>query len=127
MAEQAVYARLSAIPALGADVHWLKLPQDVTYPAAKYQRIDAPRISASGEDIPDVAALIQVDIFARAAAGGAAFNSVCEAVRATFQRVSSPNSTPPITDVFIEGERDDYEDETDLLRKTFDFRIWYRE
>ena len=29
--------------------------------------------------------------------------------------------------MMITGERDDYEDETNLYRKSYDVRVWYRE
>ena len=30
-------------------------------------------------------------------------------------------------DMFIDAERDDYEENTDLYRKSYDVRVWYRE
>ena len=32
-----------------------------------------------------------------------------------------------ILDTFIDAERDDYEENTELFRKSFDIRPWYRE
>ena len=29
--------------------------------------------------------------------------------------------------MMLEGERDDYEEDTELLRKSYDVRVWYRE
>ena len=29
--------------------------------------------------------------------------------------------------MYLDGERDDYEDDTELYRKSFDVRFWYRE
>ena len=33
---------------------------------------------------------------------------------------------PSVYEHFIDAERDDYEDDTELLRKSFDVRVWYR-
>ena len=30
-------------------------------------------------------------------------------------------------DMMLEGERDDYEEDTELFRKSYDVRVWYRE
>ena len=32
-----------------------------------------------------------------------------------------------VLDTFIDAERDDYEENTKLFRKSFDIRAWYRE
>ena len=39
------------------------------------------------------------------------------------QRTRGPDADA----MFIDADRDDYEDDTDLLRRTFDVRVWYRE
>ena len=57
MAEQAIYAQLAQpLPALGNRIYPLKLPQNVQYPAAVYQRISANRTSAFGRDAEPVEA-----------------------------------------------------------------------
>lgn len=127
MAERVVLARISAIPAIANRVYPLTLPQNVLYPAVRFERIGAPRTSAMGRDIPLVGALIQVDIFGEIDAGYPAFSAVYTAVRQSLQRFKDPTGTPSVDDVFIERDADDYEDETRLYRKTYDFRIWYRE
>ena len=127
MSEQAVYARLVAITGLGGRVYPMVLPQKVVYPAATFQRISATRYSAFGRDASPVEATIQVDIYSPLTAGYGALATLSDAVRGALQRVSTPSSTPPVYDSFIDAERDDYEDETMLLRKSFDVRIWYRE
>ena len=30
-------------------------------------------------------------------------------------------------DIFLDAERDDFEDDTELYRKSFDCRVWYTE
>ena len=32
-----------------------------------------------------------------------------------------------VSDTFVDAERDDYEENTELFRKSFDIRPWYRE
>ena len=123
MAEQAIYDQLAAVPALGGRVYPLKLPQNVQYPAAVYQRISASRTSAFGRDAEPVDATIQVDIYSLAGAGYDAAAVVVQAVRAALQRQASGDAI----DMFLEAERDDYEEETGLYRKSYDVRAWYRE
>lgn len=127
MAEQQVFARLNAITELGGRVYPLVLPQTVQYPAATFQRISAERQPQFGRDAMPVEATIQVDLYERRSVGYGELQTLADLVRAAFQRVDSPASTPPIYDVFVEAERDEYESDTDLLRKSFDFRIWYGE
>ena len=103
------------------------LPQTVRYPAATYQRISAERQPAFGRDATPVEATIQVDLYEHHSRGYGALQALADQVRAAFQRVDSPTSTPPIYDVFVEAERDDYEPDTHLFRRSFDFRIWYGE
>ena len=123
MAEQVIYSQLTTIPALGDRVYPLVLPQNVEYPAATYQRISAPRVSAFGRDVEPVEATIQVDVYSPKASGWPVFNALAEAVRAALQREASGN----VIQMFLDADRDDYEDDTDLYRKSYDVRAWYRE
>lgn len=127
MAEAQVYARLNAIAQLGGRVYPLVLPQTVDYPAATYRRLTATRHSKFRRDSTRAETTIEVYIYERLSAGYAALNTLANLVRAAFQRVASPSTTPPIYDVFILDEDDDYETATELLVKRFDFRIWYGE
>ena len=68
-------------------------------------------------------ATIQVDVYGEGGKGYAAFIAVTEAVRAALQRQSSGT----VIDMYLDAERDDYEDETKLYRKSYDVRAWYRE
>ena len=120
MSEQAIYAQLAAVPALGDRVYALVLPQNVIYPAASYQRISATRYSAFGADASPVEATIQVDLYGQKSAGYGAFNILATAVRQALQRVRGVS-----LDMFIDAERDDYEEQ--IYRKTYDVRVWYRE
>ena len=123
MAEQAIYAQLSAIPALGNRIYSLTAPQNTATPYVTLQRISATRYSAFGDDVEPVEATIQVDLYALHSAGWTAFDATAQAVRAALQRVSNTD----IIDAFIDAERDDYEEDTELYRKSFDVRTWYRE
>ena len=123
MAEQAIKTLLNGVSALGDRVYPSVLPQNVKYPAAVYQRISADRTSAFGADTGLVRAVIQVDIYTSRAAGFSAFETLGRAVRAALQRQSSGT----VTDIFIDAERDDYEDDTELYRKSYDFGVWYTE
>ena len=123
MSERAIYAQLAPITALGGRIYPLQAPQNVELPYATYQRISATRYSAFGADVSPVEATIQVDLYANRADGYGAFNTVTEAVRVALQRQSSGATT----DMYLDAERDDYEEDTELYRKTFDVRTWYRE
>ena len=109
--------------ALGSRIYPLVLPQNVTYPAVVYQRITATRYSAFSRDTEPAMATIQVDVYGAKATGYGAFSVVTEAVRRALQRQSSG----AVIDMYLDAERDDYEDETDLYRKSYDVRAWYRE
>lgn len=124
MAEQAIYSQINgAVTALSGRIYPMVLPQDVTYPAVTYQRISATRYSAFGRDATPAEAVVQVDIYDLVGKGFAAFNALTESVRNALQRRKSGDAI----DMMLEGERDDYEEDTDLLRKSFDVRVWYRE
>ena len=123
MSEQAVYARLSVITGLGGRVYPMVLPQNVVYPAATFQRITTTRYYSFGRGPRMVEPTIQVDVYGRAALGQQAFDAVTGTV------LSARGTDNEIADdgTFIDNDRDDYEDDTELLRKSIDARVWYRE
>ena len=124
MAEADIYDRLnSEVSALGGRIYPLKLPQNVAYPAVVYQRLSTTRHPAFGRDATAVEPVIQVDVYGHQSAGYAAFHTVADAVRSALQRYSGGD----ILDTYIDAERDDYEENTELFRKSFDIRPWYRE
>ena len=128
MVEQAIYARLnSQVSELGGRIYPSVIPQDESYPAVSYERITATRFHQFGGDAAAVEPTVQVDVYGRRAAGPEAHISVADAVRRALQRHSDASSTPPIIDIYIDGERDDYEEDTELFRKSFDVRAWYEE
>ena len=68
-------------------------------------------------------ATIQVDVYGAKGDGYGDFNMVTEAVRRALQRQSSG----AVIDMYLDAERDEYEDETELYSKSYDVRAWYRE
>ena len=129
MAEADIYDRLNtAVTALGGRIYPLKLPQNVAYPAVVYQRLSTTRYPAFGRDATPVEPVIQVDVYGHQSAGYAAFHTVADAVRMALQRYSAElEDGSGILDTYIDAERDDYEENTELFRKSFDIRPWYRE
>ena len=55
--------------------------------------------------------------------GYGAFDTLAQDVRAVLQRQRVSGAI----DMFLDAERDDYEEDTSLYRKSFDVRVWYRE
>lgn len=125
MAEQAIYSQLSGVAALGNRVYPDKLPQNVAYPAAVYQQVGPEnRYPTFKRDTAGlVEATIQVDVYGQSSQGKAAFDAVAQAVRRALQRKGSGN----VEDMFIDTGRNEYEEDTDLYRKSYDVRAWYRE
>lgn len=122
MAEQAVYEQINAITALDGRVYHLVLPQDVRYPAVTYQRISSERNNALKRDAKTRPATFQVDIYGRREAGSTEFTQLADSVIAALDRQKSGDAVG----MFIESDRDDYEKDTELLRKSVDVRVWYR-
>lgn len=127
MAEQAIHSRLnSQVSALDGRIYPLKLPENASYPAVRYQRIDAERYPVFGSYADAIDALIQVDVFGHLTAGYAAFSAVTDAVIAALSRHEDASAPKPLIDVLIESERDDFEEDTETFRKSIDIRAWYR-
>ena len=94
---------------------------------SRYQRITTTRYPAFVRDASAVEATIQVDVYSPLESGYGALSTLAESVRGALQRVATPGGNPPVLDMLLDAERDEYEDETGLLRKSFDVRVWYRE
>ena len=124
MVEQALYTQIATVAALGSRIYPDKLPQNVVYPAAVYT-LTGPenRFLTFGRDAGPVEATFQVDVYDVAGKGKQAFNVIATATRRALQR----HSDAVIIDIFMDTGRDQYEDETDLFRKSYDVRVWYRE
>ena len=116
MAEAGIYAALDTVTALGSRIYPRKLPQNVEYPAAVYQRIGPTnRFSSFGRDEAPVEATYQVDVYDQADRGITAFETLYESVRRAIQRVSNTQ----LLDTYLDSQRGDYEDETNLFRESF--------
>ena len=116
MAEQAIPTGVAAlVPASPRRTSSTRRPPS----SAQGQTATAP----SAADAEPVEATIQVDVYATRPVASAPFSALTEAVRAVLQRQSTGN----VIDMSLEAERDDFEDDTDLFRKSFDVRAWYRE
>ena len=94
----------------------------MAYPAVVYQRISAVRTSAFGRDATAVEPVIQVDVYGEEGRGMRRLRT-CRCGEDGLQR----HRGGAILDTFIDAERDDYEENTELFRKSFDIRPWYRE
>ena len=124
MAEADIYNALSTgVPALGSRIYPLKLPQNVAYPAVVYQRLTTKRYQAFGKTLKLREPTIQVDVYGHQSGGYEAFKTVAKAVETTLDLHAAGN----VEVTYIDEERDDYEENTELFRKSFDIRPWYRE
>ena len=124
MSKAAIYTRVNAVTELAGKVYPRKLPQNVQYPAAVYQRIGpVNRFSQFKKDADLVEATIQVDVYGDSSMDEDAFETLTDKVRVALQRTRGPDADA----LFIDADRDAYEDDTKLLRRTFDVRVWYRE
>ena len=124
MSKAAIYTRVNAVSELTGRVYPRRLPQDVIYPAAVYQRIGpVNRFSQFTADADLVEATIQVDVYGERTMGELVFETMTDKVRRALQRTRGSDADA----LFIDADRDDYEDDTDLLRRSFDVRVWYRE
>ena len=63
-----------------------------------------------------------MDLYGQKSAGYGVFDVLATDVRLAMQRVRGI-----ALDMFIDAERDDYEEDTQLYRKSYDVRVWYRE
>ena len=125
MADQPIYDRLRTdAPMLGGRIYPRILPQHVVYPAAVYTRVSAPRTHLMSGP-PLIEATLQVDVYGHRNDGAVAFQAVVDEVESALDRYKSATTTPPILASYIDNERDDYEDETQLYRKSYDLRTWY--
>ena len=62
---------------------------------------------------------MQVDVYDDHAKGEASFQALVRSVRIALDLPRDGN--------FLDTDRDDYEDDTKLDRKSYDVRVWYRE
>jgi hypothetical protein len=94
------------------------LPQGVTYPAIRYQRIDTPRTYTKGGSAGLSRPRLQIDCYATTYK---AAKDTADAVRAAMERFTGP--------AVCENEQDGYEPDPEpaVYVRTLEFRIWHEE
>lgn len=126
--ETAIVTRLNAYGGLTAltsmRIYPLILPQEPTYPAVTYQRIDGPREHAFGGDMGIPHPRIQVDSWGKTYASAKA---VATQVRGALQRWADAGATPEVLDCLLDNDEDDYEPQTGVYRVRQDWIVWHRE
>lgn len=107
-----------------ARLYPVKLPQGPTMPAITYQTISGQRVhsadGASGLSGPR----IQIDCWGSTYAQA---DALFEAVRKRLDGYRGPAGSKDIQGAFFDTERDFYEADAELYRKSADFIIWNTE
>ncbi len=123
-----VYSMLQAESTLTALVstrcYPLLLPQEVTYPAVRFQQLTGERPGAMGGDVGLVDSIVMVDCYADDID---AAHTLADAVRTAMQRKNGTYNGVEIDHVALEGPIDSHEPEIEKYRASFNARIWYRE
>lgn len=126
--EAALLTRLTAYGDLTAlissRVYPLILPQEPTYPAVTYQRIDGPREHGMTQDHGLPHPRIQIDSWGKTYASAKA---VATQVRGALQRWSDAGASPVVLDCFLESDEDGYEPEAGTYKVSQAWTIWHRE
>lgn len=106
-------------------VYPLRLPQGYTLPAISYQRISAERIhEMSIGPIGWAWSRFQVDCWANSYGD---VRSLAEAVRQSLDGFKGDLDSTHVGGIYIEGERDLFEENAEIYRVTMDFLIPYKE
>ena len=128
MIEEAIRTRLTSyagVTALASTrTYPLVLPQGVTLPAIRYQKIDAEREHMMGSDSGVVGALFQVDSYA---ADPLAAKNLAAQVKAALSRYRDTVGDVVIQDVLLEGESEHFEDKVRMYRERQDYLVFYLE
>lgn len=126
--EKAIKALLDADTGVGDEcgdrIYPSLLPEDETLPAISYFRVSTVRDPKMGADSLVVQARIQVDCHA---SSYSAAKDLRDAVRTAVQRYSGTVGGVTIQQIFIEGERDDFEPKNRIHTVSFDLQIFYEE
>lgn len=128
LAEEAVYARLTGVPAIaaliGTRVYPALAPMGATLPYVVYQHISGVRETAFGDDPGIARARIQVaawsDEYSEA-------RQVAEAVRQGLQRYRGTVGGVEVLDVFVEADFDQYDEEALRYGAILDYQVIHRE
>ena len=134
MIEAALYQFLTEHPRLsaliGARLYPLVLPQNVVYPAGRYQRISTTRVRSHGGPSLLASPRIQVDWWAADAPGVSGFrrvSDVAEACRLALDGFSGLMGTTHVDAATLVMERDLFEDDPLVFRVSQDFEIVHDE
>lgn len=125
---EALKSRLTAVTSVNnlvsGRIYPVQLPQDVTYPAVRYQTVDEVRESALDADMGLVRLRMQVDAFA---ATYSAAKGLAAALRSALKRQAWTQNAVEVLDALLENVQDDYEDAVKVYRVRQDFVFTYRE
>lgn len=126
--EKAIKALLDADSGVGAEcgdrIYPSLLPEDETLPAISYFRVSTVRDPKMGADSIVVQSRIQVDCHASSYSGA---KDLRDAVRSAVQRYSGTSGGVVVQQIFIEGERDDFEPKNKTHTVSLDLRVFYEE
>lgn len=109
---------------IGTRMYPLVLPQDPTVPAITYQIISGHRFHSTDGACGLSTPRIQYDCWA---ATYLEVESLFEALRKRLDGYQGLAGSSQVQAAFFESERDDYEDEAKLYRRSADFFVWYEE
>lgn len=128
--EAAVFSILSAATGVGAvagdRIYPNALPQGVTYPAIRYQRISTARRYAIDAKQETAMSRLQIDCYATTLAEAL---SLADAARAALDFYTGTAGGTSIDRIYTEGERADYEDDPEpaVHRQMLEFMVHYEE
>ena len=124
--EEALHAKLVGTVGISgliaARCYPLKLPQGVTYPAASYTLIAAPRHPLMGADAGVVDALFQVSAWGTTYATAKA---LAVQIRTALSRWRGTASGIVVQDSFLQNESDGWEEDGQVFHVPTDVRIHY--
>ena len=133
MIEADLYAFITEHPrlsAIGSRFYPLVLPQNVIYPAGRYQRISTPRISSHGGPSRLAGPRYQIDWWSVDASGVSGFRTVsdvAEQCRKALDGFSGLMGTTRVGYVELIDERDFFEDDPLVFRVSQDFLVFHTE
>lgn len=134
MIARAIRTRLAAYSGLTAlvstRIYTVQAPQSATVPFVTVQALSTRRFSAMGADTGDAVSRVQVSAWAdkydNATTG---VRQVAAQIVAALQRYSGTSASVTISDVFVEGESDQYDPDprTGIYHVPIDAMVWHKE
>lgn len=129
--EEAIQAHLLATPnvaaLVGVRVYPVKMPQRPTYPAVVYNRISGPREHSQDGSSGLAHPRFQLDCFAATYAGAKDLASKVRLALDGFRGSMGGVSGVDVNAVFIEDDRDDYDDDIHVYWVSLDAVVWHNE